>query len=162
MRIDLPGGGWADLRGPDDLTGSDQDAYFDAYDEIMAAKPQPVPQADPRNPAVMLEPARPRFTNADGRVLRDKLLAMLITAWSYDHIPLPWSADAKKQLPVRVCNALYEATGPMDAALSGTEDQGEDAPKPAAPTGTDGSSVSSADGTQSLLQESAGEPSGTP
>ncbi len=159
IRVDLPGGQWADLRGVEDLTGSDQDDYLDAYDELIAAKPRPEPQPDPANPAVMLEPPRPRLTNADGRVLRDRLLAMAITAWSLDH-PLPFTAETRRKLPVRVCNALYGAVRPLDDALSGTEEEDSD-PKPAAPTGTGGSSDTSADGTPSLLPESPAELSGT-
>jgi hypothetical protein len=162
MRIDLPGGQWAELKDPGDLTGADQDDYFDAYDALIAAQPQPEPRPDPANPAVMLDPPRPRLTNASARALRDKLLEMAITAWSYDHIPLPYTAaGAKRQLPVRACNALYEAARPLDDALSGTEEDG-DGPKQEAPTGTGGSSDTSADGTESPLQESPAGQSVTP
>jgi len=36
MKIDLPGGNWAELKDPDELTGADQDTYYDQYDAIMA------------------------------------------------------------------------------------------------------------------------------
>ena len=91
IRVPLPGGQWADLRDPSELTGADQDEYFDAYDELIATQPQPEPQPDPSNPAVMLQPPRPRLTNANGRALRDKLLGMTVTAWSFDGIPLPYT-----------------------------------------------------------------------
>lgn len=161
IKVGLPGGNWAELRDADDLTGSDQDAYFDRYDEIMAAKPQPEPRPDPANPAVMLEAPRPRFTNRDGRDLRDWLLDCVLVSWSYGHSPKPF-AEAKKQIPVRACNALYDASRPVDAALSGTEKEAPDAPKQAAPTGTGGSSDTSEAGTGSPLQGSPGGTSGTP
>lgn len=162
IKVDLPGGQHAVLKGVEDLTGADQDAYWDAYDEIVNAKPQPEPKPDPANPAVMLTPPRPRFTNADGRVLRDKLIGMLVTSWSFDH-PLPVTPEVRKLLPLPVCNALYRVIKPIDNALSGTEDDSEDAgPKQEAPTGTGGSSGSSEDGTESPLRESPGDQSGTP
>jgi hypothetical protein len=164
IKVPLPGGEWAELKDVSDLTGADQDAYWDAYDEIMDAKPRPEPQPDPSNPAVMLPAERPRFTNADGRVIRDKLLAMLVTAWSFDPaaFPLPVTTETRKRLPLPACNALYRAVKPMDTALSGTEDEDPDVPKPGAPSGTGGSSGTSADGTESPLPGSPGEPSGTP
>ena len=161
MRIELPGGQWAELRDVDSLTGSDQDDYFDKYDELIASAPLPEPQPDPSNPAVML-PAERKLGNAGGRALRDHLLRVLITSWSFD-APLPYGPEARKQLPVRACNALYEAIGPMRDAIQGTEDDDGDAgPKPGAPSGTGGSSGSSADGTGSPLQGSPADPSGTP
>jgi hypothetical protein len=160
-KIPLPGGEWAELRDTSDLTGADQDAYWDAYDEIMNAKPRPEPKPDPANPSVMLEPPRPRFTNADGRVMRDKLIGMLVTSWSFDH-PLPVTTETRQKLPLPVLNALYRAIKPMDSALSGTEDEDPDVPKPAAPSGTGGSSDTSADGTENPLQESPGDQSVTP
>jgi hypothetical protein len=161
IHVDLPGGQSAELRGVEDLTGADQDAYWDAFDEIMAAKPQPEPRPDPSNPAVMLPAERPRFTNADGRVMRDRLLAMLVTGWSFDH-PLPVTTETRRKLPLPACNALYKAIKPMDSALSDTEDEDPDVPKQAAPTGSSGSADSSADTTPSPLPEPAGEPSATP
>jgi len=129
MRIDLPGGAWADLRDVDQLTGADQDAYFDAYDDLMAAKPQAVPQPDPANPGQML-PAEPaKLTNADGRVLRDRLLGSLITAWSFEDVPLPYTAESRKALPVMVCNALVKAMEPMQDALTGAEKDDDGGPK---------------------------------
>ena len=161
MKHDLPGGGWVEVKDPDSLTGADQDAYFDKYDEIMAAKPQPAPRPDPSNPAVMLEAPRPRLTNADGRVLRDWLLEMAVVSWSLDE-PLPLTPEVRRGLPVRVCNALYEAVKGLDEALSGTEAEAEGAPKEGAPTGTGGSSGTSEDGTGSPLPGPAGVMSGTP
>ena len=99
MRIDLPDGQWADLKTVTELTGADQDAIFDEYDRISEDKPRPEPQPDPQNPAVML-PAPPlRFSAADNRAIRDAVLGVVITAWSYDHIPLPYGPEARRLLP---------------------------------------------------------------
>lgn len=150
IRVPLDGDNWADLKTAAELTGADSDAYFDAYDELMASKPQPEPQPDPANPAVMLEPPRPRFTNADSRAMRDTLLAMLVTAWSYDHIPLPYAAGVWKDLPLPACNALRKAIKPMDDALSGTE-KDEDPKETGLSPGSGGSSGSSPESTGSPL-----------
>lgn len=151
IRVSLPGEQWADLKDPSELTGADQDAYFDAYDAIMATKPQAEPRPDPANPAVMLEAAPARLSNADARVLRDGLLGTLITGWSYDHIPLPYTAESRKQLPVAACNALVKAMEPMQDALTGTEK--DDAGNPKA----DGLSPGNG-GSTGTSQENTGSP----
>src|SRR6185312_9402062 len=103
-RHPLPGGQWAELLDVDELTGADQDAWLDEYDRLIQDVPQPEPQPDPDNPAVML-PAPPRVLGRAGnRALMDWILAKVITGWSFD-LPLPYTAESRKQLPVRACNA---------------------------------------------------------
>lgn len=161
MKHDLPGGGWFQIKDAGELTGADQDDYFDAVDALIASKPQPAPQPDPANPAQMLPAPPRRFTNADGRQLRDAMLGKMVTAWSLDE-PLPLTTEVRRRLPAQTCNALYEAYKPLDDVLSGTEAETEGAPKEGAPSGTGGSSDTSGDGTESPLPEPAGETSGTP
>jgi hypothetical protein len=164
IRVPLPGDQWAELRTADELTGADQDAYFDSYDEIVAEKPVSQPQPDPSNPAVML-PAEPaKLSNADARALRDRLLGSLITAWSYE-LPLPYTSDSRKSLPVAACNALVRAMEPMQDALTGTgtgKAEAAGAPKSGPASGTGGSEGSSPDGTGSLLPAPPAVLSGTP
>lgn len=159
-----PDGNWADLRTGEDLTGADQDAYFDAYDSLIALQPKPEPQPDPANPAVLLPAPPPRLSNAGGRALRDRLLSILVVAWSYDHIPLPYTSECRGLLPVLACNALAKASLPIERELTGAEDEDEDgdAPKPGEPSGAGGSTDTSPAGTPSLLPVPPAAPSSTP
>src|SRR5579859_609559 len=139
-RIELPNGQWADVRGPDDLSGADIDSYeewLDAYrDEVLGLAPDPEP--DPENPAVMRTPARrAKFTVAEAHRIRDKILEVAITAWSYD-LPMPYRCeyrelrgpDDKPVLPARACRKLDEAAGPAGAVLNNSEEEDEPDPKP--------------------------------
>ena len=161
-RHDLPGGQWADLLDPDDLSGADQDAFLDRYDELIQDIPQPVPQPDPANPGQML-PAGPRTLGTAGnRVLRDWMLARVITAWSFD-LPLPYQPGYREKLPVRVCNALQKAVKPVQDAMTDDEDDEDgDGPKSGPQSGTGGSAGSSAAGTPSPLPAPPAVTSGTP
>jgi hypothetical protein len=151
LRVSLDDGdNWADLKTIPELTGADQDAVFDVYDRLLESKPQPEPQPDPANPAVMLPAPRPRFSNRDGRDLRDTVLGVVITAWSFDQIPLPYTPDARRQLPLPACNALYEAVDPLQDALLGIKK--DEAPKANGPSpGSGGSTDSSQASTASPL-----------
>jgi hypothetical protein len=151
LRVPLnDGDNWADLKTIPELTGADQDAVFDVYDRLLEAKPQPEPQPDPANPAVMLPAPRPRFSNRDGRDLRDAVLSVVITAWSFDQIPLPYTPEARRQLPLPACNALYEAVDPIQDALLGVKK--DEAPKADGPSpGSGGSTVTLQGNTVSLL-----------
>lgn len=161
-RHELPGGQWAELRDPEDLTGADQDAFLDEYDRLIQDVPQPVPQPDPKNPAQML-PAPPRVLGRAGnRAIRDWLLAKVITGWSLD-LPLPYQGSYREVLPVRVCNALVAAAQPVQNALLDAEDDEEDGgPKPGPGSGTGGSTDSSRDGTPSPLPAPPAVTSATP
>lgn len=160
IRVPLDGDNWADLREVAELTGADQDAAFDAWDRLMDGKPEPEPQPDPANPAVMLPAPARRFSNADGRALRDTVLGLLIAAWSFDQIPLPYTPDARRQLPLLACNALYRAASPIQDALLGTED--DETPKAGESPGSGGSSGTSPESTENLLPAPPAVPSGTP
>lgn len=162
IRVPLPDGHWADLRTAAELTGKDQDDYFDAYDDLISQQPKPEPQPDPSNPAVMLPAPPPRLSNANGRALRDKLLGLLIVTWSYDHIPLPYTPECRGLLPVLASNTLVRAAQPIEAALSGNEDEDEGAPKPGEPSGTGGSADTSPAGTPNPLPVSPAAPSSMP
>jgi len=161
IKVSLPDGNWAELRDVSELTGADQDTVFDAYDRITESKPQPEPQPDPANPAVMLPAPPRRFTNADNRAMRDTALAVAVTAWSYDQIPLPYTPEARRQLPLAACNALYTAVAPIQDALLGVES--DEAPKADGQSpGSDGSTDTSPASTESPLQAPPAELSATP
>jgi hypothetical protein len=129
MRISLPGDAWAEIREASTLTGADQDEYQDMVDAALRLRQAEADAAaaalPPANPAVMPDPAdtadrpRARLSNADVRGLRDKILSSMITAWSFDAIPLPYTSASRASLPIYVCNALQEAISPHIDALNG-------------------------------------------
>jgi hypothetical protein len=162
-RHPLPGGQWADLLDPDELTGADQDAFLDKYDELIQEIPQPAPQPDPANPAVML-PAPPRqLGRAGNRVMQDWLLAKVIAGWSFDQLGLPWQREYRGQLPVRVCNALAKAAGPVqDALIDAEDDEADEAPKSGPASGSGGSADTSKAGSPSPLPAPPAVTSATP
>jgi hypothetical protein len=161
-RHPLPGGQWAELLDPDELTGADQDAFLDKYDELIEAVPQPEPQPDPANPAVMLAAPPRQLGTAGNRALRDWILTRVITGWSLN-LPLPYTGQYREVLPVRVCNALAKAIKPLQGALTDSEEEDEDAgaPKSAVASGTGGSEGTSEAGTPSLLPAPPAVLSGT-
>jgi hypothetical protein len=159
IRVPLDGDNWADLKTIAELTGADQDVAFDTWDRLMEGKPQPEPQPDPKNPAVMLPPPPRRFSNADGRSMRDTVLGLVITAWSFD-IALPYTAEARRLLPLAACNALYKAVDALQDALLGVE-KDEDPKETGLSPGSGGSTGTSPGNTESPPQGLPGELSGT-
>jgi hypothetical protein len=153
-RIDLPGGNWAVLKGPDDLTGADIDAYEEFLEGVRddALGPELPPEPDPENPAVMKVPARTgTFRVTHTHQIRDEILRLVITEWSYG-LPVPYAAEARPQLPGRACRMLDEAAGPAGAVLNNAEEEIEPDPKQeSGSTGTGGSSGTSPENTESPL-----------
>ena len=153
-RIDLPGGQWAELKGPDDLTGADIDAYEEFLERVRedALGPELPPEPDPENPAQMRTPERKgKWRVAHTHQTRDEILRILITAWSYD-LPLPYSAESRAALPGTACRKLDEAGGPAGAVLNNAEEEIEPDPKPGSGSaGTGGSTGTSPENTESPL-----------
>jgi hypothetical protein len=124
VRVDLPGGQWAEMRSPDELTGGDKDAWLESME--FTDTDQELPGQEPENPAVMPDPAQAkrrvkvRITMANLHKQRDMMLGRLITGWSYADIPLPYSRASRDRLPLSVCNALEEAVKAHVDALNGT------------------------------------------
>jgi hypothetical protein len=170
-RHPLPDGQWAELLDPNDLSGADQDALFDRYDELIQEIPQPKPQPDPANPAVMLPAPARQLGRAGNRAIQDWILAKVITAWSFD-LPLPYRAayrlpgeDGKPVLPLPACNALVKAARPVQNTLLDAdedEDEGSGAPKSGLPSGSGGSEGTSPAGSPSPLPAPPAVTSGTP
>ena len=153
IHVPLPDGQWAEMKGPDDLTGADIDEYEEFLEKIRdeALGPEPEPEPDPGNPAVMRTPERKgKFTAAHTHQIRDKILGMTITAWSYD-LPLPYAAESRPSLSGRVCRLLDKAGGPAGAVLNNAEDEPEPDPKP-------GSGSTAADGSTGTSPENTGNP----
>lgn len=155
-RIDLPNGQWAELKGPDDLTGADIDAYEEFLERIReeALGPELPPEPDPENPAVMKVPERKgKFGVAQTHRIRDEILGLVIEAWSYD-LPLPYTAASRTGIGARACRKLDEAGGPAGAVLNNAEEEIEPDPKPeSGSAGTDGSTDTSPENTESPLPD---------
>ena len=154
LKITLPGDQWAEIRDASTLTGADQDEYQDAVDVALRARQAEADAAaaaiPPANPAMMPDPAeipagsRARLANADMRGLRDLVLGKLITAWSFDALPLPYTPAHRSSLPLYACNALTNAISSHIDALNGAGPKEETSP---------GSATTSSDGSSSLPPE---------
>lgn len=141
MRVELPGGQWAEIKPVEDLTGADQDAYFDALDEARSHREDEAAAA-----AAAGSPApKAALTNADYRAIRNEVMGKLITGWSFGGVPLPYSSASRHLLPIYACNALVDAVDDHISALNGN------GPK-AAPSGTGSSATSDASTLSPLLE----------
>lgn len=131
-RIDLPGGGWADIAEPDELSNRNRKLVrryaFPAY-EIRDHFPAPGPALDPGGP-----PAATALDIAAGDmdIVSDMQAAFIVAytvAWSFGDLP---TMDTVDDLPGPVFDALAEATaaqgdGSVDMSVDG-------AINPASPT----------------------------
>jgi len=124
MRLAIPGGQWVDLRGPDELTGADDDAFQRVYSAAFAQDVEITDEDDQMEVSpdgVSMTPkAKPkrtiRVTMDMVAEQRDILLSRLITAWSFD-IPLPYNSASRELLPLAATRALNEAIKPHLAEL---------------------------------------------
>lgn len=137
MRIDVPGGDhWIELRGPDELTGADDDAWQSVYTAIWAERAEAeVNEAEVSEDTgdgmevsadgVSMKPRRrtikvpPNVVNRQ----RDILLTRLITAWSYEaepfSLPIPYTTLSREKLPLAAAKALDAAIVPHVEAIKG-------------------------------------------
>jgi hypothetical protein len=129
MRVNVPGSGdyWFELRDIDDLTGGDEEIWqrivkksYEKRIEEEANLEDGAPRPPLRLPAGWVQQRE------------DDILAVLVTAWSFDapesvpQVALPYSDKARVQLPLRVVKALRAALQPYIAAF-------EEAPGPKEP-----------------------------
>jgi hypothetical protein len=144
MRIEIPGPGshWVELRDPDSLTAADDDAWRNVIQEAWAKKAAEEADADADEEGEGVPKPKLRLTADMLAQRRDALFASLILDWSYaaegavPHIPLPYSAESRKLLPLTAGKTLNEATKPHIAALDGPAGPKEPEPKTST---TDGS-----------------------
>jgi hypothetical protein len=132
MRIEVPGTEqWIDLRGPDELTGADDDAWQGVYTAIWAERAESDVNEDTEGDGMEVSAdgasmaPRKRRTKVPPNIVqrqRDVLLASLITGWSYSEppfsLPLPYSTEARKTLPLAACKALDAAIKPHVEAIT--------------------------------------------
>jgi hypothetical protein len=110
-KIDLPGGGWAEIR--TELTGGDQKQYLIKQDELLRSNGTGTPAVtgpDPDNPAVMktVPAVDPVLTTADNIAMLDEVAGWLILSWSRPE-PLPWTPATREALPIEVVEAVDTA-----------------------------------------------------
>jgi len=143
-RVNVPGGGFFDLRPISDLNSDHQDEYTELSMEIRERKRAAQAALVPVNPAVMPDPnaaaeeAPVRLGPKDTRPVRDLLLSWILTDSSYG-VPVRWP------LPLPAANVLRSALSPYYDALNG------EAPKEEEQPGTGGSATTSPDGSASPL-----------
>ena len=107
-RVDVPGGGWFDLRDIAELTSDHQEDYLDLADELREQKRERLNALPPLNPAVMPDPADDtpvRLTRKDTKPIRELVEGWVVADSSFG-MPLP------KPLPhhrvATCCGLSYE------------------------------------------------------
>jgi hypothetical protein len=151
MRIDIPGPGghWVELRDVDSLTAADDDAWQHVIQQAWAdkasenAEDEDEPDDGATNGDGKPKPkAKLRLTADMLNQRRDDLLASLVTGWSYadpaavPHIPLPYSAECRKVLPLPAAKALAAAIKPHQEALNGPSGPKEPGPQTSTTAGS--------------------------
>jgi hypothetical protein len=177
MRTDIPGTEhWIEHRGPEELKVGDVDAYNAPIEEVSVARANAADSEDgdgmevsadgltmtpkPRTPAPGTE-----LTVDHIRRRRDDLLSSVITGWSFEGFPLPYSAASRAQLPAVAIAGLTKVYDTLSDAIQGigspkeTTSPTSETEPPTAPS--DGSATTSGDTSPSPLPDSATEPSET-
>src|SRR5215472_16282823 len=95
MRVEIPDGQWAEIRGPETLTRKDEKHVLKASTVTI----------DPESRTVMT-------SGAESQILEDAMLARVITDWSFPH-PLPIAQPGSLDLlSLDQAHALAEAVRP--------------------------------------------------
>ena len=114
-RVDVPGGGWFDLRDIAELTSDHQEQYLDLADELREQKRERLAALPPVNPAVMPDPADDtpvRLTRKDTAPIRELVEGWVVADSSFG-MPVP------KPLPLLASNVLRDELEPYLEALNG-------------------------------------------
>jgi hypothetical protein len=163
MRIDTPGDNWIELRGVDELTGADDDAWQAVYAAVWAERAEQAVNDDDDDgmemsgDGVSMVPKK-RNVKVPPDIIRrqrDALLTELISNWSYTapdakpYIPLPYTTASRKLLPLPACKILEETIRPHIQAITGSGPKGK-----TSATSTSGSE----DESPNSPQGSTGEP----
>jgi hypothetical protein len=128
MRVeDQAGGWWIELRGPDQLFGADEDAFKAVYETAIGAIDVEIGDDDEMEVSpdgVSMTPKQPERRKIKVKLSmvndqRDVLLSRLITGWSFEDIPLPYTALSRERLPLSVCKKLDEAISEHKRILQG-------------------------------------------
>lgn len=175
MRTDIPGTEhYIEHRGPEELKVGDVDAYNAPIEEVQVARVNASDDDDGTEvsedgltmvPKPRRVPPGAELTVDHIRRRRDGLLSRVITGWSFQGVPLPYSAASRAELPAVAFPALAEVYDTLGDAIQGlggpkeTTSPTSETETPTAPS--DGSGTTSADTSPSPLPDSATEPSVT-
>ena len=114
-RVDVPGGGWFELKDINELTSDHQEQYLDLADELREAKRKRLAALPPLNPAVMPDPADDtpvRLTRKDTAPIRELVEGWVVADSSFG-MPVP------KPLPLLASNVLKDALEEYFSGLNG-------------------------------------------
>ena len=114
-RVDVPGGGWFDLRDIAELTSDHQAQYLDLADELREQKRERLAALPPVNPAVMPDPndeTPVRLTRKDTAPIRELVEGWVVADSSFG-MPVP------KPLPLLASNVLKDALEEYFSGLNG-------------------------------------------
>lgn len=114
-RIDLPGGAWADIKAPDELTEKDRRSIRKAGVPLVEVRAQLRAAGLQKPEAAMTDDERERawaITMGSDAVSDQSATFVIVytTAWSYN---LPVNIDTVLDLPAPVFDALVAATMPQ-------------------------------------------------
>ena len=145
MRTDVPGTEhWVEFRSPDEMTIGDIDAYNEPIVRALDA-------AD--NAGTPRDDVKLTISLANER--RNALMACLITAWSFEDVPLPYAAESRKKIPIAARTVIDDLPDEHIKVIDGLEGPKEKT------EATDGSATTSPGTSASDPPDSATEPSGT-
>jgi hypothetical protein len=149
MKIES-GNAWIELRGPDELTGADDDAWHLVYNQVVTDAAVIEPDGDGMEVSAdgtSMVPKRRRIRMPPDILQRqrDGLLGLLITGWSYD-LQLPYTSASRTSLPLAMCKELDRAIQPHIAVIRDAGPK-ETASGSSTSTSPDGSGNSPADST---------------
>lgn len=144
MRVEDPAGTWwIEIRGPDQLFGADEDAFKAVYESAIGAIDVELGEDDMEvsSDGVTMRPRAPERRRVQVRLSmvneqRDVLLARLITGWSFEDIPLPYTAASRELLPLTVCKRLDDAIAEHKRILQGAGPDPKEATTPASASGS--------------------------
>lgn len=133
-------GQWADLREPHELTGDDQEKFWDLAERLRE------------------EAGDGEVTGKQNRELRDLVLGMAVAGTSYTGLPHPFTPEARRMLPLLTVNHLYNEVDDLYRYLNGAT-----SPDPKTVTTDSGTSTgTSAENAPAPRQEPGEETSATP
>lgn len=128
-RVDLPSGGWVELRDPDDITERQRRTVSLLMSELSPQAKQSLAGAADEAAAVAIVGETSRD---DAEILfrmNDALAMVMIAGWSFDFPPL---AETLPDIPGRDYKAVLEAVAPFIGAVLGLDTS--PSPEPASPT----------------------------
>ena len=137
---------WVELRGPEALSGADEDAFKSVYESALGSLTVDLDEdMEMSEDGVSMVPKQRRKVQVSLGMVnqqRDILLTRLITDWSFADIPLPYTPLSRERLPLAVCKALDAAIGDHKTVLNASGPDPKEATTSASSNGSKGASPS--------------------